>query len=304
MKAFMFPGFDSLDAKDQRLNCLKLDQVKVRLNEASRQLNETSRNKSNLIDFVRSEDSKFNSDYSLKIVCSLSVQVGIFNELILRGHKPDILVGCSLGDLARTVCAGVASFSDVVNGGYDFGHLLMSKKDGAILRCTSKTMLSKEDVLRDLPSDVFLSVFQTPQHFLVAGTKSALEKWSNFGSGQAFRSSFLFDVPLHSPLMQPAADKMSAPIDRAPLSIPLFRTFSAVWKKEIREVNSFRSELQENICKSIDWVGTMKNLIINESIRELVNIGPAMTLIQFCGRIPLSESFMVDDGLGILLKPV
>lgn len=295
MRAYVFPGFDCLESKELRTLSLNLFQVDKYLVKASCLLKAKYQGHIDLRRFILEDDSIFNHHLDLKIASSVAVQVAIFEEVYHSYHSPDLLVGCSLGDLARSVCAGVASFEDVILGGYEFGRLLKRAQGASILRCSSPIAQRVEDIETLLPEGLYLAVYQTPKHFLIAGCNRKLEAWQQIACHLGYRTAKLAEIPLHSPLMQDAALKMRQTIHSAPLAQQKWPLYSSLWGRLLSTKDCISSEIEQNICNKVDWVQSTKFMIDQLKVTEIVNIGPAPTLLNFCERIPTLNRYKRTD---------
>ena len=304
MKAFIFPGFDSLDCLDNRINSLQIPFVRSRLLDAERVLKERKLPSAVFAEFIAQENSVLQENYDLLIVCSFAIQVGIYEHLLANDIEPDVLVGCSLGDLARTVCAGAISFDDMVEHAFHFGACLKKNRNGAVLRCTASQALDRESIERSLPDNLFLSVYQTPSRFLLSGSKRDLFAWSQSRLAKNLKTSWMIDLPLHSPLMQPTLESMWPALSSTNFDSPKVPIFSAVNGNKIDSGKLFADEFKDNIRGCIDWVAAMDKLKSNTKVSELISIGPAATLIKFCSSIPASAELKMTDGFAISLARI
>ena len=299
MKAFVFPGFDSLEVKSERLLSLQLPEVRKSLNEVEEILKRHHSLDVDLTQFIQSEDDYFNAQLPLKVVSSIAVQVGIFNQWKGR-EKIEFLIGCSLGDLARTVCAGIVDLESVILAGYEFGESLLTRKRGEIYKVSSKESFKLNDLEESLPEGTHLAVFQTPKHFLIAGKGVEFKGWLQEASEKNYRLQKLADVPLHSPLMKDVAELMKKHIQSAELKKPQYRIFSSVWCREISSANEFAEEMADNIVSKVNWVSSLKIAIEEKQIDEIISLGPASTLLRFSERIDVSKNYFRTDAFKII----
>lgn len=302
MKAFVFPGFDSLEVKSERENSLKLPEVQKVLAQVQSILRQNNLNQSNLTEFIQSDDSHFNSQLGLKVAASVAVQVGVFNQWQIAEEKIDFIMGCSLGDLARSVCAGIVELEAVICGGYKFGESLMQRTRGEIFKCSSSSNLDLKELEKSLPMNTHVAVFQTPKHFLIAGEGSAFHQWLQDSIAKGYRVYKMADVPLHSPLMSDVSVMMKDVIESATVNKTDVRIFSSVWGKEISSREEFAQEMADNITNKVDWVFSLKQIIDKMGVNEIISIGPASTLLRFSERIPVKSHYQSVDAFKILIE--
>ena len=302
MKAFVFPGFDSLEVKSERENSLQLPEVQKMIAQVQEILQKNHLNETDLVQFILSDDKNFNSQLGLKVATSVAVQVGVFNQWKLAGESVDFIMGCSLGDLARSVCAGIVELEAIVCGGYKFGESLMSRPRGEIYKCSTATSISLKELEQSLPVNTHVAVFQTPKHFLIAGEGEAFHKWITERISKGFRIYKMADVPLHSPLMQDVSETMKDIIDSASVKSPQMRIFSSVWCREISTRSEFAQEISDNITHKVNWVSSLRQIIENLGVNEIISMGPASTLLKFSERIPVGRKYQSIDAFKILIE--
>ncbi len=298
MKAFLFPGFDSLEKFDQRALSIGVPQVRLQMDLANEILAPIVGSDVDLQSFTLSEDGEFNRNLPLKIAASLTVQTAIFESIRAELRDEDLIVGCSLGDLARTVCSGIASFEETLLGGHRFGQLLIESELGYLYRCSASDTTTRETLEVSLPTDLYLSVYQTPKHFLIASRDRTAEAWL---TSQGFRFSILADLPLHSPLMSAILPPMQRTIRASSIRQPKARVFSSLWHREMACANECAEEAGANIVECVDWVRTLEHLAIDQHVDEIVSVGPAPTLLRFAERAPVARPFRMRDAYAELI---
>lgn len=302
MKAFVFPGFDSLEIRAERELSLRLPCVQESLQQVQYILRKNRINDVDLTDYILADDIRFNSHLGLKVVSSVAVQIGVFNQWKASGHQVDFIMGCSLGDLARTVCAGIVDLEPVICGGYEFGESLMARERGEIYKFSSARPITVEELEHSLPASAHVAVFQTPKHFLIAGEGREFREWIKQSQEIGYRIYKMADIPLHSPLMQDVSEIMQRHICSADVKIPITRVISSVWCREIFSREEFTAEISDNIVSKVDWVASMKLAVEEMGVNEIVSLGPASTLLRFSERIPLQMDYLRTDAFKILTE--
>lgn len=88
----------------------------------------------------------------------------------------------------------------------------------------------------------------------------------------------------HSPLMQPAADKMRAELDRVAFQSPAVTVYSNVTARPHGDVASIKQLLAQQIVSPVKWEQTMK-LLVAEAEARFVELAPGRTLAGLAKRI-------------------
>src|SRR5438309_12013612 len=119
--AFLFPGMNSLLNQADRFRYLGLQEVQVRLDQAEQILRDRSRLRVPLRRLLEKPTQEIysleNVPFTTSLICS--IQLGIADRLTKILPAPDWVVGCSLGDLARSIYVGSIQFELIL----EFIHL-------------------------------------------------------------------------------------------------------------------------------------------------------------------------------------
>jgi [acyl-carrier-protein] S-malonyltransferase len=103
--------------------------------------------------------------------------------------------------------------------------------------------------------------FNAPGQIVVSGSKEACARFAEAAAAAGLRA-----VPLavagafHSPIMQPAADRMRAELDRVSFNAPNATVFSNVTAQPHADVPSIKRLLVDQIVKPVRWEQTMAPL--------------------------------------------
>ena len=127
--------------------------------------------------------------------------------------------------------------------------------------------------------------FNAPGQIVVSGAMQACERVLKVAEAAGFRVAALKVAgAFHSPIMQAAADKMKAELDRVAFSAPKVTVYSNVTAKPHGDVASIKSLLVDQIVKSVRWADTMATLAANSESR-FVELAPGRTLAGLAKRI-------------------
>ncbi len=198
--------------------------------------------------------------------------------------------GLSLGEYTALHLAGVFSFEDglrlVKLRGKYMQEAAVASPSGmvAIIGADEPTVAklcesaAQGDVL--VPAN-----FNAPGQIVVSGTLAACERIITAAEAGGFRT-----VPLkvagafHSPLMQPAADKMRDELARVKFQLPTKTVYSNVTAQPHTDVESIKRLLVEQIVKPVRWEQTMTTLAADAEAR-FIELSPGKTLTTLAKRI-------------------
>jgi len=140
-----------------------------------------------------------------------------------------------------------------------------------------------------------------PGQIVVSGSKTACDRLLAAAETAGFKSVELKVAgAFHSPIMQPAADRMREELDKVQFSPPSVPTYSNVTAQPHGDVASIKQRLVEQIVSPVQWERTMKALIAADEKARFIELCPSRTLAGLAKRInrrlPI-ESFATADAL-------
>ena len=129
--------------------------------------------------------------------------------------------------------------------------------------------------------------YNAPGQIVVSGTKAACERVLKAAEAAGFKATPLKVAgAFHSPVMQPAADRMRDELDAAVFSDPTTPVYSNVTAEPHTDAASIKRRLVEQIVSPVKWEQTMQALIAagGESPR-FVELAPSRHLAGLAKRI-------------------
>lgn len=301
--AIMFAGADALDTREHRIAASRNPKVLQRLEEASAVWQAYTSDSQPLHDFLVAEDQAFHSHFAKKAICCTAVQVGLYDSVAALSFVPNFLIGCSLGDTARTVCSGACAFEEAILGIAHFGIHGESIQGGAILQLKYASPATPADLTSLKAHGLSVAVYQTPQLLLAAGPEEAVQALQEeCKSNPRMRARYLYNKPLHSSWMEAAAHKVALG-DRVREGMRWkIRMISTTLKRPIESAQDLHDDLAQNMTGTVYWYQSIQEAVSKFQIRKLVNIGPSRTLLAFLERTPLSNpvelvNFSVEEAV-------
>jgi [acyl-carrier-protein] S-malonyltransferase len=142
--------------------------------------------------------------------------------------------------------------------------------------------------------------FNAPGQIVVSGSLAACERVTKAGETAGFRT-----VPLkvagafHSPLMQSAADRMAAELDKVQIKPPGKTVYANVTSQPHTDPASIKLLLIDQIVKPVRWEQTMQSLVAQGDARW-IELAPGRVLTgllkKINRRLPI-ESFATADAI-------
>jgi [acyl-carrier-protein] S-malonyltransferase len=129
--------------------------------------------------------------------------------------------------------------------------------------------------------------FNAPGQIVVSGAKAACERVLPAAEAKGFKAVALKVAgAFHSPLMQPAADRMRAELDGVKFEPPRQRVYSNVTgEPHTQDVASIKDKLVQQIVEPVRWEQTMQALVAEAPAGRFIELAPGRTLAGLAKRI-------------------
>lgn len=198
--------------------------------------------------------------------------------------------GLSLGEYTALHLAGVFSFQDGLKLVAARGRYMQE----AAVACPSGMVAilgADEEAVAKLcrecaDGDVLVAAnLNAPGQIVVSGSIGACERALKGAEAAGFKATALKVAgAFHSPLMQPAADRMREELDRVRFAPPGVCVYSNVTACPHEDPESIKRRLVEQIVSPVQWEQTMKTILSDEGAR-FVELAPGRTLAGLAKRI-------------------
>ena len=221
----------------------------------------------------------------------LTASIAAFRLLEPAGIQPTAVAGHSLGEYSALVAAGGIEFGAAVS--------LVQKRarymaeavpagEGMVVALLSVTPDVVREVCREAAAIgvVAPANFNSPGQVVVAGEKAAVERVIELAKGKGCRKAIPLpvSVPVHTPLMQTAADRLAADVAAArwsDLCVPLITNADA---KAIRHSVEVQGALIRQLPSPVRWEESIK-VMYDMGVRTFVEVGPGTVLTGLIKRI-------------------
>ena len=180
----------------------------------------------------------------------LASSIAALKTLEPAGVKPIAVAGHSLGEYSALVAAGGVSFRDAIGVVQKRGQYMLeavSPGTGLVAALLGLTSEVVKDVCRAASTVgvVAAANFNSPGQVVIAGEKAAVERAIELAKGKGCKKAVPLpvSVPVHTPLMQHAADRLAkdlAAVQWSALKAPLINNAEA---KAISRANEIQASL-------------------------------------------------------------
>ena len=206
----------------------------------------------------------------------------ILSKVMGENFKPDMVAGHSLGEFSALVANGALNFED--------GLKLVSKRALAMQKAcelkesTMAAVLSLEDAIVEeicakVPGIVVPANYNCPGQLVISGEVEAIhtacEKLKEAGA----RRALLLPVggAFHSPLMEPAREKLAAAIENTKFSEPNCPIYQNVTTTAVTVSKDVKKNLIAQLTAPVKWTQSVQHMV-KDGATSFVEVGPGKVL--------------------------
>src|SRR2546426_7905857 len=232
----------------------------------------------------------------------LTASIAALRLLEPAGLRPVAVAGHSLGEYSALVAAGGLSFSTAVSIVQKRGRYMaeaVPPGTGLVAALLGLRADMVKEVCRDASSVgvVAAANFNSPGQVVIAGEKAAVERAIELAKAKGCKKAIPLpvSVPVHTPLMQKAADRLAgdlAAITWSDLKMPLINNAEA-WA--LTKASDIQASLVRQLPSSVLWEDSVKAMAAM-GVTTFVEVGPGTVLSGLIKRIlPDAVTLNVND---------
>ncbi|UCE63569.1 MAG: ACP S-malonyltransferase [Nitrospirota bacterium] len=216
--------------------------------------------------------------------------------------QPQAVAGHSLGEYTAVVAAQGLNVDEAIQLVQKRGRYMADAVvpgSGLVVAVIGSTEQDVRQACEEAGSSGIVAPanFNCPGQVVVAGEKAAVEKATDLLKQRGVRKilPLAVSVPVHTPLMQPAADRLKKDIDSATwsdLKVPLINNAQA---HALLQSSDVRVSLVRQLPSSVLWEHSIRKMR-EMGISVFIEIGPGKVLTGLVKRIlPEATTFNVFD---------
>lgn len=215
----------------------------------------------------------------------------------LRSESPDVVLSCeataglSLGEYTALVFAGAMDFEDGLRLVQARGEAMQEASDAMPSGMVSVLGLERvqvEELCDQARGDGVLQIanFLCPGNIAISGTNAACEKAAELAQPAGAMKAVPLAVAgaFHTPIMEPAVDRLREALDRVTLRKSKIPIISNVDAQPHREPDELRELLIRQVVSPVRWEDSMRYLF-GEEFDQFYEIGPGRILRGLLRRI-------------------
>jgi [acyl-carrier-protein] S-malonyltransferase len=198
--------------------------------------------------------------------------------------------GLSLGEYTALHLAGVFSFEEGLKLVAARGRYMQEAAEASpsgMVALLGADEARVNELCRDAAAGEVLvpANYNAPGQIVISGSIGACERAAKLAETAGLKAAVLKVAgAFHSPLMQPAANRMAAELERVPFSPPRVPVYSNVTAQPHGEVSAIKRLLVQQIVSPVRWEQTARTLLAIEGGR-FIELAPGRTLAGLAKRI-------------------
>lgn len=206
-----------------------------------------------------------------------------------ESFKPDMVAGHSLGEFSALVAAGVLSFED----GLKLVHQRALAMQAAceIEPGTMAAVLALADdvverVCAETDGVVVAANYNCPGQLVISGAVPAVEAACEGMKAAGARRALILPVggAFHSPLMEPAREKLAAAIENTAFNTPACPVFQNVSAEAQTDPSEIKAQLIAQLTAPVKWTQSVMNMRRDGAV-EFTEVGPGKVLQGLIAKI-------------------
>ena len=206
----------------------------------------------------------------------------ILSEVMSNRFQPEMVSGHSLGEFSALVASGVLSFNDGLSLVKERAMAMQSACDqfpgtmAAILGLEDRVV---ESVCNDTTGVVIAANYNCPGQIVISGSKKAIDNACISLKEAGAKRALVLPVggAFHSPLMEPAKERLASVIENTIFEQPKCAVYQNVCATGVIDANELKANLIAQLTAPVLWTQTIKKMI-SDGATHFTEVGPGKVL--------------------------
>ena len=200
----------------------------------------------------------------------------------INGIGSEMVAGHSLGEFSALVANGVLSFDDGLKLVAARANAMQEACDAnpssmaAILGLADEKV---EEICASIDGIVVPANYNCPGQLVISGETAAVElaceKMKEAGAKRALMLAV--NGAFHSPLMQPAQEKLAAAIEQTKFRTPMIPVYQNIATKAVTDQEEIKQNLIKQLTGPVKWTQSVQHMI-KDGANTFIEVGPGKTL--------------------------
>lgn len=201
---------------------------------------------------------------------------------IVNGQGAQMVAGHSLGEFSALVANGVLSFEDGLRLVAARANAMQEACDAhpssmaAILGLADEKV---EEICQSINGIVVPANYNCPGQLVISGETAAVEEACIKLKEAGAKRALMLPVngAFHSPLMQPAQEKLAAAIEKTKFRNPTIPVYQNITTTAVSDPEEIKQNLIKQLTGPVKWTQSIQNMI-KDGATTFIEVGPGKTL--------------------------
>ncbi len=199
-----------------------------------------------------------------------------------KAFEPAMVAGHSLGEFSALAAAGAVDFADALRLVHQRAKAM--QKACEVNPSTMAAILGLEDetveaICSEINGVVVPANYNSPGQLVISGSKGAVEEACEKLKEAGAKRAVLLNVggAFHSPLMEPAREKLAKAIDATRFRKPLCPVYQNTDAASYTDPEKIKANLTAQLTSPVRWTQTVQNMLKDGAL-EFIELGPGKVL--------------------------
>lgn len=283
----IFPGQGSQSVGMLAQLGAQIPSITERFTEASDVINEP------LADIIVNGPEELLNRTDITQPAVLTASIALWEAWQARGGAtPQWLAGHSLGEYTALVCGGAMTFADgvrLVNLRGRYMQDAVPLGEGAVAAVLGLDDAQVEACCAQAPGIVTPANYNAPGQVAIAGAatavNAAIEACKSAGAKRAVLLKV--SVPVHSPLMEPAGERLMQALTETTITMPQIPVVHNVDGEVASSIEQMLDKLLAQLAQPVQWTKCIQQMVA-QGVTQLTEFGPGKVLAGLVKRIDRS----------------
>jgi [acyl-carrier-protein] S-malonyltransferase len=203
--------------------------------------------------------------------------------------NPDMVAGHSLGEFSALVASGVIGFEDGLKLVHQRALAMQEaceRVPGTMAAVLALADSEVERVCDETDGVVVAANYNCPGQLVISGAVSAVEQACEGMKAAGAKRALLLPVggAFHSPLMEPAREKLAAAIESTAFNIPKCPVYQNVSAKPQTDPLEIKKQLIAQLTAPVRWTQSVMNMR-HDGATDFTELGPGKVLQGLIAKI-------------------
>ncbi|HIR93905.1 MAG TPA: ACP S-malonyltransferase [Candidatus Egerieimonas intestinavium] len=224
-------------------------------------------------------------------IAMVAVEAAMLKAAQEEGLQADVYAGLSLGEYTALIGAGVLSLDDAFAVVRQRGIFMQEAvpQGGAMTAVLGLAGEMIESVCQGVPGPVWVANYNCPGQVVITGMEEAVKEAESKLKEAGARRCLPLKVsgPFHSPLLQPAAEKLKGVLNEifvGQIQVPYVTNVTGDYVEDSSQVKEL---LAKQVASSVRWQQGVEAMAA-QGVDTFIEIGPGKTLSGFLRKIDKS----------------